>query len=73
MAEVFEKNAMILQEFVAEATDENNEIYILTTSVTSRAPIVKLPSGRYVTFSWDELIQLAIEAEKKTNKDCNPS
>lgn len=47
------------------ATDEDGKKFELSTNVGGGSPIVRLPDGRWVTFSWQTLIEAAVAAVKQ--------
>lgn len=57
------KGTLILREQVGEAEAENGNSYELTTSVSSGQPIVRSQkTGKWFLLSWQEIIDLAVEA-----------
>lgn len=65
MPEVLEKHVLMLRNHVGTAKDpKSGEEYTMTTTM-SYAPIIELPDGRKVVWSWEELIDEAIKTTKK--------
>lgn len=69
MPKVHDENTAIFREAVGVATTDDGEEIELTTGIGSRAPIIRI-EGRYISFSWEELIHQARKALDK-QKDSN--
>lgn len=64
VASVHEAEAMFFRESAGEAKSELGT-FELSTVVGTRAPIIRLPDGRWIRFEWDALVTAAVQAGQK--------
>jgi hypothetical protein len=66
LAQVHSKDSLFFRAAGADATDPNTgERFECSTNVGTGSPIIKMPDGRWVTFTWEALIYAAREACKE--------
>lgn len=58
------KNAQMFTLHCGEATFEDGRSYDLTTCMNSGAPVIRA-NGRLIRWTWDELLEQAIELYEK--------
>lgn len=64
--DLVDKTRLIMTREVGTCTDDSiGETYHLMASYGDLAPIVELPSGNMVLFTWSDLILAARDIEKK--------
>ena len=72
MSEVVNKNSgfIVMREHVGEGTitydDGSEETFKVSASLNTRAPIIEFENGNYVILSWDDIVTLAKDIEKKS-------
>ena len=72
MSEVIEKNSgfIVMREHVGEGTitneDGSQETFKVSTTLSTRAPVIEFENGNYVVLSWEDIVGLAKDVEKKT-------
>jgi hypothetical protein len=63
-ARVYPQETMFLRVYVGEAQRVDDQ-WELSTNAADGSPMVRLPDRRWVTFSWDELVEAANAAGAK--------
>lgn len=61
-AEVHDKDALFFRHDCGKANHPDMGEFELSFGVGTGSPIVRLPDGRWVTFSWSQLIEAACKA-----------
>lgn len=67
-AEVIEKGSLVMRQFIGDAKAPSGERYEMCISLGQSSPIIELPTGELVSFSWNSLINAAAEAVEGKNK-----
>lgn len=68
IGKVLPENKIPFREAAGMTTDSKGKEYELTTTL-SGAPIVRLPNGRFVTYSWQDILNDAIESFELYEKE----
>lgn len=68
-AEVIDKDALVMQVFVGDATSLSGDKYEMCVHAGQNFPVITLPSGKMVLFDWNALINAAERATEGKSKE----
>lgn len=66
-ADIMDKDTLVMRMFVGEAKAPSGEIFGMCIHAGQSNPIIKLPTGEVVAFSWNSLLNAALEAVEENN------
>lgn len=66
-AGIMDKDTLVMRMFVGEAKSASGELFEMCIHAGQSNPIIKLPTGEVVVFSWESLLNAALEAVERNN------